>query len=278
MADFYPFADLLRGFRQRARISQHALATRLGKHRNTVRMWERGDYLPDTSADVAEIARSLALSLSDERALLRAYSGIHLQEEGPAAHEEAERGVSAPEASPVRSASLKKGVLRGAPAEPVWLVPPALTTLLGREQEVAEACALLARPEIRLLTLLGPGGVGKTRLAQQIATVLRASFLSGVCFVELAAISGPDLVMQTIAHRFGLRENGIQPCFERVRDLLWRKHLLLLLDNVEQVVSAAPAIEKLVAACPLLKVIVTSRTVLHLQAEQILLVPPLSLP
>jgi predicted ATPase len=143
---------------------------------------------------------------------------------------------------------------------------------------VAELSALLTQPEMRLLTLVGAGGIGKTRLSIAVATQLRASFTSGSCFVGLAAISDEQLVVSTIARELGLKESGTQPPLEQVQVFVGEQHFLLVLDNFEQVVAAAPQIEQLLASCPNLKILVTSRAVLHLPAEQVVLVAPLALP
>jgi len=157
-------------------------------------------------------------------------------------------------------------------------LPVQLTSLIGREQQVAAACALLSRPEVRLLTLLGPGGVGKTRLGVQIATELVDAFVDGICFVPLAPISGPDLVVPSIARTFGLGETRDRSLLDLLKAYLREQQLLLLLDNFEQVVAAAPVVTELLVTCPDLKVLVTSRTSLRVRGEREFPVPPLALP
>ena len=169
-----------------------------------------------------------------------------------------------------------------APEEPStgapFLLPVLFTPLIGREQEVAAVCAELAHPTVRLLTLLGAGGIGKTRLSLQVATQMRDQFADGVCFVPLAPIRDPALVLSAIAQVLDIRESGARPLLEQLKEALRHRQQLLLLDNVEQVVTVAPHLEELLAACPHLKLLVTSRATLHVQAEQIFPVPPLSLP
>jgi len=164
------------------------------------------------------------------------------------------------------------------PAPPMWKVPAALTPLLGREHEVATICELLTRSDVRLLTLVGPGGIGKTRLAIQVATELRAPFADGVCFVPLASISDPELVMPSILQELGCRGPAEFPLGEQVTRFLQDKDFLLILDNFEHLVAAAPLVEEVLLACPQVAILVTSRAVLHVHGEQEYPVPPLALP
>jgi predicted ATPase/DNA-binding CsgD family transcriptional regulator len=161
-----------------------------------------------------------------------------------------------------------------------WLssFPVPLTALIGREQEVQAICDLLARPEVRLLTITGTGGVGKTRLALEVARVLRDDFLDGTCFVPLAPVNDPARVMAAIAQALGLWEIAALPPEEQLHAALRERHLLLLLDNFEQVVKGAPQLASLLASCPRLSMLVTSRAVLHLSGEQEFLVSPLAVP
>ena len=157
-------------------------------------------------------------------------------------------------------------------------LPPLLAPLIGREQQEQAISSLLLKPAVRLLTLTGTAGIGKTRLASQVATDLIEVFTHGVCLVQLAPISDPDLVVPTISQTLGLRDVEERSLFESLKAFLRDKHLLLLLDNFEQVLSAAPALVELLLACPSIKILVTSRAVLHVESEYEFSVPPLSLP
>ena len=157
-------------------------------------------------------------------------------------------------------------------------LPVQPTPFIGREKEVAAVEHLLQREEVRLVTLTGPGGVGKTRLGLQVAAELADRFADGVVFVNLALTSDPTLVVPTIAQVLCIPEVAGQTLLERLKEQLRQKQVLLLLDNFEQVVSAAVQVADLLSDCPQLKVLVTSRETLHVQAEHEFAVPPLTLP
>lgn len=156
-------------------------------------------------------------------------------------------------------------------------LPAQLTGLVGRTDVMAAVRALLLRPDVRLVTLTGPGGTGKTRVAMQVASTLFDTFTDGVYFVDLATITHPDVMLATVAQTLGITEGG-QP-FPSVLATALREHTaLLLLDNFETVLEGAPAIADLLAACPKVKALVTSRIALGVAGEYVWPVPPLALP
>jgi predicted ATPase/class 3 adenylate cyclase/DNA-binding XRE family transcriptional regulator len=157
-------------------------------------------------------------------------------------------------------------------------LPAQPTALIGREQAIATVCGLLRRADVRLVTLTGPGGMGKTRLALQAAAELLDDYEDGVWFVNLAPISDPALVAATVAQALGVRERGGWPLLDQLKDYLSEKQLLLLLDNFEQVAAAAPLVGELLVAALRLNVLATSRMSLHLSGEREFGVSPLGLP
>jgi predicted ATPase len=152
------------------------------------------------------------------------------------------------------------------------------TPFIGREKELATIADLLCNEDVRLVTLFGPGGSGKTRLSLQVAAEMIDRFKDGVFFVSLAPISDPALVPSEIAQTLGISEARERSLLESLKDYVRDKHLLLVLDNFEQVVVAGLLVSQLLQAAPGLKMLVTSRAILHLRGEKDFPVPPLQMP
>jgi predicted ATPase/class 3 adenylate cyclase/DNA-binding CsgD family transcriptional regulator len=157
-------------------------------------------------------------------------------------------------------------------------LPTHRTALIGREREIAEVRALLLRPDIGVVTLIGPGGTGKTRLATQVAAELVDQFADGVYFVALAPIRDPTLVAATVGQALSLSMEGGRPPLEIVKSFLHERDVLLILDNLEQVLDAACQLVELLGASARLKLLVTSRVALRVSEERVYDVPALTLP
>jgi predicted ATPase/DNA-binding XRE family transcriptional regulator len=241
------FGALLKRYRLAAGLSQEALAARASLSARTISDLERGIHgTPHT--DTLELLTS-ALSLSDQQRIVLL----------AAARPEAAASVDAPARSP----------------SPGFPLPP--TRLIGREQERSHALSLLHRTETRLLTLTGPSGVGKTRLALQLVQDLAPDFTDGVVYIPLAPIRDAALVPGVVAQALGIREVAFSSPTEQVQVFLQEKHVLLVLDNVEQVLDCASFVADLLAHCLRLCILVTSRTPLRLRAEKELLLAPLQI-
>jgi predicted ATPase len=238
-------------------VTQDGWAARLGYSRRTVLRWEQGAAVPDAAAEAAIIA------LCQEERLFRAYDQGVLAGQTVTAAWLAELLAAARTGSPL-------------PEPAVGHLPTPLTSLIGREQELAAVAALLRMR--RLITLVGPGGVGKTRLGIEAGRAALADFPDGVCFVNLAPLSDAELVPAAIAQTLRIPETPGQSLLESLRLALRHRALLLVLDTCEQVVEAAPVFSALLEACPRLRLLATSRVALRLSGEREYHVPPLALP
>jgi predicted ATPase/DNA-binding CsgD family transcriptional regulator/uncharacterized protein HemY len=218
----------------------------------------------------AYLGRSTELSATRLQVIATALAGAFSQPATPMAGSEREQDLPASHAHEQANVTTAGSLLLHNLGQ--------LTSLIGREQELAAAAALLQRPEVRLLTMIGTAGVGKTRLAFEVADQLLDYFADGVYFVALAPVRDPDLVLSTVAQTLGLRVTRDQSYLEVLQAYLRNRCCLLVLDNFEQVVSAASQLPVLLRACPDVKLLVTSREVLHLRAEHQFSVPPLALP
>lgn len=157
-------------------------------------------------------------------------------------------------------------------------LPAQSTVFVGHEREIELVRALLWQQDVRLLTLVGAPGIGKTRLGIEVATGLLEDFADGVFFIALAPVTSPSLVASTIARTLGIQETGSQPVREKLKEYLHDRQILLVLDNFEHLLDAASLVSELLEASPRLKVLVTSRELLRLEREMEFTIPPLALP
>ena len=233
-----------------AGLTQEELAGRAGLSPNAVSALERGQRKRPYPHTVRSLADALELPEEERAALLEAVP------------KRGEPDSSGAKATTPSSSSL----------------PRPVTLLVGREREIEQVVALISDPETRLLTLTGIGGVGKTRLATQAAREVEALFPGGVAFVGLASLSDPDLFVPTVLRSLGQGEAEGRSPGEALIEHLRGKRLLLVLDNFEQLLEAAPEVAALIEECPDLTVLVTSRAPLRVRGEREYAVPPLALP
>src|SRR4051794_23220015 len=238
------FAELLRDFRNGAELTQEALAERAGLSPDAVSLLERGERRRPHTDTVARLAMALKLP--------------------------------APERAQFEAVARRAAPLVGPAAQPQILTP--LTPLVGRMEAIKSVAELFRQSGVRLVTLTGPGGVGKTRLALAVAEHLGDALADGVVFVPLAALGIPDLVVSEIATVLGIRERAGQTMQQRLIQALQPRQALLVLDNFEHLLAAALLVSDLLAACPRLTVLVTSRAPLRLAGEQQFAVAPLDVP
>jgi len=187
-----------------------------------------------------------------------------------------ELAVEPEEATAALFDQIRVGDTVGLPPQPAFVVPAPATPLVNRSEELQAVCARVRDLNVRAVTITGTGGVGKTRLAIEAAHRLRYDFEDGVYFVELAALNDAALVPAAVARALGVKEHPQQPIAATLCDYVRAKHLLLILDNFEHVVAAVPLVSQLLANCPALTVLVTSRAPLNIRAEHQLTLEPLA--
>jgi predicted ATPase/DNA-binding XRE family transcriptional regulator len=240
------FGDLLRQHRNAAGLTQEDLAERSGLSVDTISLLERGEHRRPHRHTMRSLADTLGLSVSDR---IRFETSARM---------------------PAVNATTRVTQTSD--------LPSPLTPFIGRGREVEEVRQKLLRPDVRLLTLAGPGGVGKTRLGLEVARRVSDQFAEGARFVGLAPIGDPALVSSAIAQALRVKQDAEQSVSEALEWYLRDRQLLLVLDNFERLLEAGPPIAQLLANCTHLKVLVTSRVVLHLQGEHNYEVPTLTLP
>jgi predicted ATPase/DNA-binding XRE family transcriptional regulator len=246
-----PFGARLRQLREAAGLTQEELAGRAGLTAKAVSALERGERRRPYPHTVRSLADALELSEEERASLAEAVT---------------RREHAAADAfTPDKEASLST-------------LPASLTPLIGREREVEEIENMLGQDALRLLTLTGPGGIGKTRLGIEVAQKTAAEFPDGVAFVGLAPVGEAALVMPTVSQVLGLRETGVVHPLEALSQHLREKKFLLVLDNFEHLAEAAPEVVELLGSCPKLSVLVTSRAPLRVRGEREYAVSSLGVP
>ncbi len=247
------FGEMLKRCRLAAGLSQEELAERAGLSARGISDLERGIRRAPQRETIRLLADALRLSTEERTQLTESVERRRGPTLGPSS---TSVGRSAPTAE----------------------LPVPSTRLVGREREASEVRELLLEPDTHLVTLTGPGGVGKTRLALRVAEDLRSSFSDGVHFVRLSTIGDPALLPSALAHAFGVAETSGYGPEDALEVHLRDAELCLVLDNFEHLVDGAPLVARLLAASPGLKVLVTSRALLRLSGEYEYMVPPLEVP
>ncbi len=258
MKDEVSFGNWLKQRRNTLDLTQAELADEVGCARITVQKIESGERRP--SKQMAErFAICLNIGEDARKAFLRFARGEPITHQGIISSFSAD--------------GLSGGIMNFSALPPLPSTP-----LYGRDQDIDSLRKQLLSDDTRFLTLIGPPGVGKSRLGMQVASELMYEFEHGVFYVSLAPVSDPNLVLPAIARALGVRDSGNQPLVDRLNKLLWDKELLLLLDNFEQVISSAPQFTRLLTICPQLKILITSRIASRVRGERLFPVRPLALP
>ena len=254
---FTAFGDLLRYLRARAHLSQRELAALVGYHFSYISYLEKNTRIVDEATLRGRFVPALGLEDKPEWVTRLLELAKHKKDEIPVVGGFPESTVSETN---------------------VNFLPTSLTVMIGREYESTRLRKLILDPEIRLVTIAGPPGVGKTCLALNVARVVSAAFKNGVVFADLTPIRSPEALLPALALALGIPESTKAPGEEAMKNALAKKSLLIVLDNFEQIVDAAPQLLPLLGAAPQLKILATSREILRLRGEQEFHLAPLPVP
>ena len=252
-----PFATLLKRYRAASGLTQEGLAEHAGLSREAVSALERGGRLYPRPDTIELLADALELSAVERAALVRSA------------------------ARPSRPRRAVADARAGGPPDavmPAHHLPTPPTRLLGRERELSQACSLIGEDGVRLLTVTGPPGVGKTRFALEVAAAVAHHFGDGVAFVPLASLTTPEFLADTLVRALGASAGAHARPLETLVARLADTQLLLVLDNFEHLRSVAPVLTDLLIGCSRLTLLVTSRGILQLRGERALPLSPLALP
>jgi predicted ATPase/DNA-binding XRE family transcriptional regulator len=247
---FHQLGKLLRYLRERAHLTQRELATRVDFHYSYISRVEQGDHIPDLATITARFIPALELQDMPEWT---------------------NRLIALASQTPSKQAPSSAD-------EKLTILPTVLTPLIGREKETSLLLELMSREEVRLLTIVGPPGVGKTRLALYMAEQLHPQFTNGAAFINLSPVEQPGMMLGAIADTLGVEETSVPSRVLVLKSFLQGKNLLLVLDNFEQILDASPQLIDLLSHSPTIKMIVTSREALRVPGEQEFHLTPLPLP
>jgi len=267
--NFTNFGELLRFLRERVELSQKELALQVGYHYSYMSRIEKNQRTPDPTTLMARFIPALSLDGEPEwtARLLELAAGSEAKNPSGFTVSDQSKPTSShpPTALPIFDLSASN-------------LPIILTPLLGRDEEVVALTSLLARSDVRMVTLIGPPGVGKTRLAAHVASQMAGQFAHGPLFVDLSPVADVEAFLPSLAEKLGIRETSDVPLLKSISTVLHQRNILLILDNFEHVIYAAENIPALLFGAPGVKILSTSREALHVSGEYEFPLVPFSLP
>ncbi len=252
-SSFKTFGELLGFLRKRAHVSQRELATYVGYHYSHISRVENNSHTPDVNTVKALFIPALALETD---------------------HQWAERLVQLAQGENTKTRAETNSIPN---EESMYNLPANLTSIVGREKETELIIHTVLNTDVRLLTIIGPPGVGKTRIAAEVAENITNQFSNGAIFINLAPVEYSKMVMPAISEAVGLQETSTAYSLANLQSFLKHKNLLIILDNFEQVLSAAPQVSVLLNHAPKIKIIITSREALRIQGEHEFQLAPLQI-